>query len=96
MDWLRVIFNSKTTSGIDYQKSVLDLMTDAKFPDNDEGIQLNSIFEDFELSLKNKNLEVTHSLLKFRNQKTSLKIFKYYFYNSTKESSQTMEHHPKF
>jgi hypothetical protein len=59
MEWLRVIFNTKTSSVIDYQKTVLDLMTDAKFPDNDEGIQLNSIFEDFELSLKNKNLEVT-------------------------------------
>jgi hypothetical protein len=59
MEWLRVIFNKTTSSVIDYQKTVLDLMTDAKFPDNDEGIQLNSIFEDFELSLKNKNLEVT-------------------------------------
>eukprot|EP01080_Neovahlkampfia_damariscottae_P008372 gene8372-197_t len=63
MEWLRTLFTVSNSISGDYQKSILDHLDDIKFPDTDEGIQLDSLYEDFEIALSNNELEKSNHLI---------------------------------
>ena len=58
MEWLRTLFTVTNSLSGDYQKSILDNLDDVKFPQTDEGIQLESLYDDFEVSLSKEDPEV--------------------------------------